>query len=281
MSQDSIQRFLFKDHAVRGQVVQLHQAWQSLLKDRHYPHNLQQVFGELTAFAVLLANGMKHDGRLTLQVQGKGPVNLLVVDIDDELHLRGVAKTQAPLTDLIGAQALFGDGQILVTLENRQTDHFYQSYVSRESDDLVVDLQGFLTQSEQLESRLFIAVSDTAIGALYLQKMPETDGHDADAWDRVSHLAATVKSEELLALDSATLLTRLYHEEQVELFPARQPEYHCPSNREQVATLIKALGETEARAILAEQGEIVVHNDMCNRYERFNAEDINQLFKPA
>ena len=281
MAQDAIQRFLFQDHAVRGQVLHLHQAWQAMLQDRHYPTNLQQLFGELTAFAVLLANGMKYEGRITLQVQGNGPVNLLVVDIDDTLQLRGVAKTQAPLTDLTGAQALLGDGQILVTLENRQTDHFYQSYVGRESDDLVQDLQGFLTQSEQLESRLFIAVNDTAIGALYLQKMPETDGHDADAWDRVSHLAATVKPEELLNLDSATLLTRLYHEEQVELFPARQPLYYCPGNREQVATMIKALGETEARAILAEQGEIVVHNDMCNRYERFNADDLDQLFKPA
>jgi len=281
MAQDLIQRYLFNNHAIRGQVLQLNQAWQGMLNDRHYPTSLQHIFGELTAFSVLLANGMKYQGRLTLQVQGNGPVNLLVVDIDDDLKLRGVAKTQAPLADLTGAQALLGDGQILVTLENRQTDHFYQSYVARESNELTEDLQGFLTQSEQLESRLFIAVSEQAIGALYLQKMPETDGHDADAWDRVSHLAATVKAEELLTLDSKQLLTRLFHEEEVTLYPAREPAYHCPNNRDQVAAMIKALGEDEARGILADEGEIVVHNDMCNRYERFNAEDIDHLFKPA
>lgn len=279
-TQDLIQRFLFKDHAIRGQYVHLDQAWLSMLNQRHYPHNLTRLLGELTAFSTLLANGMKYEGRLTLQVQGKGPVNLLVVDIDNELKLRGLAKTASSLSGLDNANQLLGDGQILVTLENRQTDHFYQSYVPRESDDLTNDLQGFLTQSEQLESRLFIAVNEQAIGALYLQKMPQTDQHDADAWDRISHLASTVKAEELLELDAPTLLTRLFHEEQVELYPAREVEYYCPSNRQQVATMIQSLGETEARQLLTEQGEIVVFNDMCNYHERFNEADIDALFKP-
>ncbi|MDY0137251.1 MAG: Hsp33 family molecular chaperone HslO [Thiomicrospira sp.] len=279
MSQDVIQRFLFKEHAIRGQYLHLDQAWLSMLNERHYPASLVRLLGELTAFSALLANGMKYEGRLTLQVQGNGPVNLLVVDIDHQLHLRGLAKTQAPLEGLDNANQLLGDGQILVTLENRQTDHFYQSYVPREDDDLTVDLQGFLTQSEQLESRLFIALNDQAIGALYLQKMPETDGHDADAWDRISHLASTVKKDELLNLDIHSLLTRLFHEEQVELYPPRSLEYVCPRNREQIATMIKALGEEQARQILAEQGEIVVFNDMCNYHERFNQADLDDLFK--
>lgn len=278
--QDVIQRFLFKDHAIRGQYLHLDQAWRSMLNERHYPTHLVRLLGQLTAFSALLANGMKHEGRLTLQVQGNGPVNLLVVDIDNQLKLRGLAKTQAALEGLENANQLLGDGQILVTLENRQTEHFYQSYVPREADDLTKDLQGFLTQSDQLESRLFITVSDQAIGALYLQKMPETDGHDADAWDRVSHLASTVKPDELLNVDVATLLNRLFHEEQVERYPARTVEYACPSNRDQVAAMIKSLGEAEARQILAEQGEIVVFNDMCNHHERFNQADIDALFKP-
>lgn len=280
MSADQIQRFLFRDHAVRGQVIHLNQAWRSMLKDRHYPTPLVKMLGELTAFACLLANGLKHPGRIILQVQGTGPVNLLVVEVSHELQLKGMAKTNAPITDQQSADALLGDGQILVTLENPQTDHLYQSYVPREGDDLVSSLQGFLTQSEQLDSRFWVSVSEQAIGGLYLQKMPQTDGHDADAWDRVTHLAGTVKAEELESLENETLLTRLFHEEQVELFEARPLEHHCPQDRQRVATMVQSLGEEEARSILAEHGEIVVFNDMCNYHERFSEQDIDQLFQP-
>lgn len=276
---DAIQRFLFQEHDIRGQHLHLNQAWQSMLADRHYPSVLVKLLGELTGFAALLANGLKHPGRIILQVQGQGPVNLLVVEVTHELKLKGLAKTNAPITDQLSANELLGEGQILVTLENNLTDHLYQSYVPREGEQLVEALQNFLSQSEQLDSKLSIEVSEQAIGAVYLQKMPKTDMHDEDAWDRISHLASTLKPDELLDLDTAILLTRLFHEEVVELYEPREVEYECVQDRQRVAAMIQSLGEEEARQILADEGEIVVFNDMCNYHERFSADDIDELFK--
>ncbi|UQB41769.1 Hsp33 family molecular chaperone HslO [Thiomicrospira microaerophila] len=276
--QDVIQRFLFKDQAIRGQRLLLNQAWLSMIKDRHYPQALQELLGELTAFSALLANGIKHPGKITLQVQGEGPVNLLVVEVTHQLKLKGMAKTNQPITDQTNAESLLGQGQILLSLENSLTDHLYQSYVSREGDQLVDALQHFLSQSEQLDTRLWISVSDQAVGALYLQKMPDTEAADADAWDRIQHLASTVKDQELLELDNTTLLTRLFHEEVVEVFEAKPLVYECLQDRERVATMLKSLGEEEARKLLEEQGEIVVFNEMCNYHERFNSQDLDALF---
>ncbi|WFE69081.1 Hsp33 family molecular chaperone HslO [Thiomicrospira sp. R3] len=277
--QDYIQRFLFKDHAIRGQRLLLNQAWLSMLKDRHYPVSLRQLLGELTGFSALLANGIKHKGKITLQVQGTGPVNLLVVEMTHELKLKGMAKTNQLITAQTNADQLLGEGQILLSLENSLTDHIYQSYVSREGAQLVDSLEHFLSQSEQLDTRLWISVSEQAIGALYLQKMPAIKTSDADAWDRIQHLASTVKDEELLELDNETLLTRLFHEEVVELYEAKPIQYECTQDRERVATMLKSLGEEEARTLLKEQGEIVVFNEMCNYHERFNSEDLDKLFK--
>jgi molecular chaperone Hsp33 len=189
-----------------------------------------------------------------------------------------MAKTNQPITDQLNADALLGAGQILLTLENSLTDHLYQSYVSREGEQLVEALQHFLSQSEQLDTRLWIRVSEQAIGALYLQKMPDTEAADADAWDRIQHLASTLKDEELLELDNTTLLTRLFHEEVVEVFEAKALAYECIQDRARVATMLKSLGEEEARKLLEEQGEIVVFNEMCNYHERFNSQDLDALF---
>lgn len=276
---DAIQRFLFQEHDIRGQHIHLNQAWQSMLADRHYPPVLVKLLGELTGFAALLANGLKHPGRIILQVQGQGPVNLLVVEVTHELKLKGLAKTKAPITDQLSANQLLGEGQILVTLENSLTDHLYQSYVPREGEHLIEALQSFLSQSEQLDSKLALEVSERAIGGLYLQKMPQTDAQDEDAWDRISHLANTLKPDELLDLDTPILLTRLFHEEVVEIYEPKPVQYECVQDRQRVAAMIQSLGEEEARQILADEGEIVVFNDMCNYHERFSAADIDELFK--
>ncbi|QKI89680.1 Hsp33 family molecular chaperone HslO [Thiomicrorhabdus xiamenensis] len=278
MAQDVIQRFLFKEHSIRGQVIQLDEAWQKMTHDRHYPEVISQLLGELTAVSVILASGLKHDGKITLQIQGKGPVNLLVVEVTHDFKLRGVAKTSQPIENQKTMDELLGNGQILVTLENNQTNSHFQSYVPREGDTVAKCFETFFQQSEQLPSRLWLAADENQLGGLLLQKMPDTDNKDADAWDRVSHLAETVKDEELMQLPSEELLHRLFHEETVELFEGNTVVYECPQDKSRVDDMLRKLGEEEVREMLEEQGEIVIHNEICNYHIRYDAEDVDALF---
>ncbi|WP_373019479.1 Hsp33 family molecular chaperone HslO [Thiomicrorhabdus sp.] len=278
MSHNAVQRFLFKELNIRGQHIRLEDSWQSMLKDRHYPQAIVKLLGELTAMSVLMANGMKHEGRITLQVQGTGPITLLVVEVTHDLKIRGVAKTNQTITTESTIDELLGDGQILVTMENTQTQHHFQSYVPREGDSIAESFETFLSQSEQLPSKIWLAADDNNIGGVLIQKMPETDGHDADGWDRIIHLTTTVKDEELTTLPVEELLHRLFHEEVIELFEAQEVAYECPQDRERVEAMLKSLGEAEVRKVLEEQGEIVIHNEICNFHMRFNQDDIDALF---
>ena len=278
MSQDLIKRFLFKEHSIRGQRVQLEDAWQKMLADRHYPAAVSKLLGELTAVSVILAGGLKHRGKITLQIQGKGPVNLLVVEVTHEFKLRGVAKTSQTISHETTMDELLGDGQILVTLENTQTNHHYQSYVPRDGDTIAACFEEFFQQSEQLPSKLYLDADDSKLGGVLLQKMPDTDQQDADAWNRILMLAETVKSDELLELDTETLLQRLFHEEVIELFDAGTVLYECPQDRERVDKMLISLGEAEVRKILEEQDEIVIHNEICNFHLRYDEAAVNALF---
>ncbi|BCN92866.1 33 kDa chaperonin [Thiomicrorhabdus immobilis] len=275
---NAVQRFLFKELNIRGQHIQLQQSWQKMIEERHYPPAIIKLLGELTAMSVLMANGMKHEGRITLQVQGSGPITLLVVDVTHDLKIRGVAKTNQAITTETTLDELLGDGQILMTLENTQTQHHFQSYVPREGDTVAEAFETFLSQSEQLPSKIWLAADETSLGGVMIQKMPETDGHDEDGWDRILQLTTTVKDEELTTLPAEELLHRLFHEEVLELFTAEEVAYECPKDEERVTNMLKSLGEAEVRHILEEQGEIVIHNEMCNFHMRFNKEDIDALF---
>lgn len=278
MAQNFVQRFLFKEHSIRGQMIQLDTAWQKMTEDRHYPAVISELLGELTAVSVIMASGLKHQGKITLQIQGSGPVNLLVVEVTHDFKLRGVAKTSQPIDDLKSMDELLGDGQILVTLENTQTNHHFQSYVPREADTVAKCFELFFQQSEQLPSRLWLSANDEHLGGLLMQKMPDTDNKDEDAWDRVNHLAETVKDDELMTLKTEELLHRLFHEETIELFNAQEVVYECPQDKTRVDDMLRKLGKAEALKIIEEQGEIVIHNEICNYHLRYSAEDIEALF---
>lgn len=278
MANDLIQRFLFKDIGIRGQRIQLADAWRAMTCDRHYPPVISRLLGELSLMAIVLANGLKHKGRITLQIQGKGPVNLLVVEVTHDLKIKGVAKTSQTITHQETLDELLGDGQILATLENTQTQHHFQSYVSRDAQTIAGCFEGFFQQSEQIETRIWLAATPEFAGGLILQKMPDERIADEDAWNRILHLAQTVKNEELTDLDSEMLLHRLFHEETLELYEANSIDYHCPHDTSKIDAMLKSLGEQEVRKILAEQGEIVIHNEMCNFHARYDLAAVDALF---
>ncbi len=276
---DQISRFLFTELDIRGQHLQLTESWQQMLRDRHYPPALARLLGELTAVTVMLANGLKHEGKVTLQMQGNGPVSLLVVEVDHQLRLRGMARTRDALPDTLQSMhELLGDGQLVLTLYNAATDRHVQSIVPRQGDSVAASFEHFFAQSEQLDTRLFLAANEQAIGGLLLQKMPEADNRDPDGWNRVIALAETVRPEELLSLPCDTLLQRLFHEETVQRYEPRRVEYHCPADRERVLATLKAMGEDEVRRILDEEGAVVIHNELCNAHFKFTREDIDALF---
>jgi len=279
--QDHIQRFLFKDLNIRGQHLQINQAWQKMIAERHYTPELTKVLGELTAIAIMLANGMKHLGKVSIQVQGRGPVNLLLVEATHDLKIRGVAKTNAPLTNQSSLDELLGDGQILVTMENTQTQSFFQSYVPREENSIAKAFEAFLSQSEQQPSKLWLAANDKGVGGVLIQKMPTTDDHDEDGWERIRLLTDTVTDDELIELNAEPLLHRLFHEEVIELFSPQEIDYDCPQDKSKVDNMILSLGEAEAHKILEEQGEIVIHNEICNFHLRYTKDDIDCLFAEA
>ena len=77
---DSIRRFLFEGAPIRGEIVQLDATWRAVLERHAYPPLLQALLGEMMAASALLSATLKFDGAMLMQVQGTGPLRLLVVE---------------------------------------------------------------------------------------------------------------------------------------------------------------------------------------------------------
>lgn len=274
---DSLTRFLFDSAPIRGGVVHLQNTWNAVLDRHDYPPVLRRIMGELMAASALLTATLKLNGSMILQIQGNGPVSLLVVECRGDMTLRATAKWDGELLHDSLAQ-LVGNGRFVITLDPRDGKQTYQGIVPLEGESVAEILQNYMTRSEQLETRLWLSADDENANGMLLQKLPDQPEQDADAWSRACQLADTVRPAELLQLDAKTLLHRLFHEEDLRLFDPQPTSFHCGCSREGVTRVLRMLGKEEVQGILAERGHIEVHCEFCNQRYGFDAIDTEQVF---
>lgn len=273
---DTLQHFLFEHAPIRGERVHLDASWCSVLERHDYPPRLRQMMGELTAAAVLLAATLKLDGSLLLQIQGTGAIQLLVVECSGDLKLRATAKWDGLLQGDLSE--LFGDGRFVITLIQKNGKPAYQGIVALEGESVAEILQNYMSHSEQLETRLWLAVDEHSASGMLLQKLPDQTGGDEDGWSRFTQLADTLHVDELMRLPTQAMLHRLFHEEDVRLFEARPVSFSCGCSRDNVAQMLRMLGAEEVEAALAERPTIEVHCEFCNHRYEFDKVDAAQLF---
>ena len=277
MQTDYVQRFLFENLDIRGRLVCLTEAWRRMLDGRDYPEDIAALLGHTTALNVLLGANQKGAGRVTLQVQGSGPVKLLVADCTAELRIRGMAQYERQREGK-SERSLLGNGRLSVTLEDVKSGQMYQSLVPLEGETLEQIFAHYLSQSEQLSAFLRLYADEDALCGLLLEKLPGADQRDPDGWNRVTHFASTLTLDETRDAQPYYLLTRVFPEELLRVFRLYAVQYHCPYDEEKVKRMLRGLGRKEVESILAERGEVLIRNEMCNHEYRFDAGDIERLF---
>jgi molecular chaperone Hsp33 len=276
---DTLQRFLFEHAPIRGEVAHLDATWRAVLERHDYPPVLRTVLGELMAAGALLAATLKFEGSIILQLQGNGPVKLIVVECTSEQTLRATAKwTDALPEQGAGLAELLGDGRFVITLVPADGRQSYQGVVAIDPAGVAASLEHYMQRSEQLETRLWLAAGEERAAGLLLQKLPERLEADEDSWNRATQLAETVTRPELLKLPAQNLLHRLYHQEDIRLFDPRPVSFRCSCSSERVAAMLRMLGYAEVRAILDERDAVEVTCEFCNRAYRYDSVDAEQVF---
>jgi len=282
---DRIRRFLFERAPVRGHLVHLDSAWTAIWEHHHYPEAVRETLGEAIAATALIASTRKFDGTLTLQLQGPGPLHLLVAQCTHGFGMRGVARWNGNV-EPGSLQRMTGGGRLTVTVEAADASARYQGVVPLSGERISDCLEAYFRDSEQLPTRIALAATADSAAGMLLQRLPQSprkagtpQGDPDEAWNRIEHLASTLQREELLGLGHSALLRRLFHAEDVRVFEPAPVFFRCRCSRERVAGMLESLGKEEVRSILAERGEVEVRCEFCNRAYRFDAIDSEQLFR--
>jgi molecular chaperone Hsp33 len=287
---DLLKKYLFQDNSTRIQAVRLTKAWQTGIGHQPLPNCVRNLLGELMSAAVLLASNIKFDGSLVLQLQGDGPVSLIVVECNADLTIRATAALRegaevpenGTLQTLLNTQ---GQGRFSVVLDpNKNTTDLkpYQGIVPLEGETVAQVLEHYMHHSEQLETRLWLAADEKCSSGLLLQRLPDQGGHAGtsteESWNRAVTLGNTLKPEELRELDTDTLIKRLFWEETLLTFEPKAIQWHCPCTRERVGSMLRMLGREEVESILSEREKVDVSCNFCGKPYQFDSVDCAGLF---
>jgi len=276
---DALTRFVFEYAPVKGSIVQLDDVWKTVQSHADYPAPLRKALGELLAAAALLTANIKFEGSLVLQLQGNGPVRLIVVEATSKKTLRATAKWAGEVPGSGALADLLGQGHFAITLDQSQAGkQNYQGIVPLEGTSVADALTHYMQSSEQIDTRIHLASSDDKVAGMLLQRMPDQESADADDWNRAALLADTLTKDELLTLAPGDLLMRLFHEETLRRFEQEPLSFACTCSREKVGGMLKMLGAAEVNSILAEHGQVETHCEFCGKQYRLDAVDIAQLF---
>jgi len=286
---------------VNGRVVRLGPAIDAILRGHGYPESVCKLLGEGVALTALLGASLKFEGKFNFQTKTDGPVSMLVIDYLSNGQLRGYARFDADAVsqlEKVGkarARELLGDGHLAMTIDRGPAMDNYQGVVVLEGDSLSDAADAYFRQSEQLPTFIRVAVArhysavggdgggrwQWRAGGLMVQHLTReggfaagTHGDDDEDWNRAHILASTVEEQELVdpMLAPDRLVYRLFHEERVRAFKTRSLSFECGCSAERVKKMLASFGPDDL-ADMAEDGQIEVTCEFCNRRYRFDPGD--------
>lgn len=273
---DAVIPFIFESLPVRGALVQLDAAWKRMQEGHAYAAPVAEMLGHAAAATALIAQSLKFDGSVTLQIAGDGPLGMLVMQCTDTLDLRGMAASH-DVAEADRFEDLVRGARCAVTVD-RGSRRPYQGIVEMNPRSLAASLEHYFDRSVQVPSHLVLKAGPFHCGGVLLQQMPDGQPASADDWRRLGFMIATLQTADLADGASPALLHKLFSEDDVRAYGARNIRFHCRCTQARVEEVLRFLGEAETRAALEESGRVDVTCEYCGKVRSFDPVDVSRVF---
>jgi len=274
---DAVIPFVFESLPVRGALIQLQKSWQRMQLGHTYQMSVLETLGHAAAATGLIAQSLKFDGTITMQLTGDGPLAVLVMQCTSELELRGMAS--APdLTNNASFAELVAQARCAITVDAGAMERPYQGIVEVTGASLADSLENYYAKSAQIPSHIQLVSEPSSCGGILLQQMPDKDSPLEDDWRRLGMLAATLRPADIAAGVGIDLLGKLFAEDDVRIFRPKAARFECRCSRKRAEEVLRMLGEEEISTACAEKGRVDVTCEYCGSTRSFDAVDVSRLF---
>ncbi|AND05747.1 redox-regulated molecular chaperone HslO [Bacillus thuringiensis] len=248
------------------------------------------ALGRSLTAGTMMGAMLKGDQKLTIKVEGNGPIGPILVDAHANGDVRGYVTN--PHVDFEGTeqgklrvyQAVGTEGFVTVIKDIGMREPFIgQSPIV--SGELGEDFTYYFAVSEQTPSSVGVGVlvngddSVLVAGGFILQIMPgaqeETISFIEDRLQKIPPVSTLIER----GLSPEELLYAVLGEDKVKVLETMDVQFNCTCSRERIESVLISLGKTELEQIREEEEETEVHCHFCNERYKFSKEDITNLIE--
>ncbi|MEH7074862.1 Hsp33 family molecular chaperone HslO [Neobacillus drentensis] len=278
----NIRAFAVRTTETVSEAQRRHQTWRTA----------SAALGRTLTAGVMMGAMLKGEDKLTIKINGGGPLGPIVVDSNAKGEVRGYVTN--PEVDfesnehgkLDVRRAVGTDGTLAVVKDIGMRD-FFSGQVPLVSGELGEDFTYYFATSEQVPSSVGVGVlvnpDDTilAAGGFIFQLMPSTPE------PIISKLEERLKTIEPISiliergLTPEQILEELFGKEQVKVLETMPVGFSCNCSKERFANAIVGLGAAEITAMIEEDGQAEAHCHFCNEKYLFSSDELEELKKEA
>jgi molecular chaperone Hsp33 len=280
---DQLTRFWLENTPARGVVARLDESAMRALRDHDYPLAVRSVLKQMAGASMLLASNLKQPATIVLQAQGGGKVPLLCVEATQSLTFRAYANVRegVSITDTLSLAQLVDEqsaGRFILTIDP-DVGQMYQGIVAMEHTSVAENLQSYLSNSQQTDTRVWLREDGDAIEACLLERLPDrASSEDTFAWDRVVAAMDTTFAQPFMPFPYAEWLNFTFADEDVRVHPAQRVKFACPCSLDRVLNALKLVGEEELMPIVEANGQVDTRCEFCGQQYSVERASVLALF---
>lgn len=291
---DLVLPFQLANSSIRGRLVRLDKEMWDIINLHKYPEVVSEYLSQASAVALALINCFKVEGLFTLQINGNGPLHLLVVDADEHGNLRACARFDKDKIELLSVDdqkklhPVFGEARLTFTIEPLNSSQRYQGIVELTGSNLSESISHYFRQSEQLETGIIVVSSRNpetlAAGALMIQRIPlasnvplEDRDLQEEKWIHALTLTGSVTKKELLdrTLSNNDLLYRLFWEDGAVIYNQKTYKAQCRCSSDKIKNILEKFSPTEIHEMV-ENDAISATCEFCGKNYTFTEEEFKK-----
>lgn len=291
MKNDQIIKFL----AHNGKISVICADTTNLVEKARKTHDLSPVvtaaFGRMLTITAIMRAEMKNmKDKLTVQIKGNGPIEMMVATTNNFPKVKGyVANPQVDMSlnefgklDVGGAVGY--EGYINVIKDIGLKDP-YIGISPLTSGEIADDFANYFVNSEQRNSAVALGVlvdkkGVKSAGGYLIHPMPDATEEEISQVEQAIFKAGAMSKmlDEHLTLKE--IAQKITGDENVEIIEENiTPIYQCDCSKEHMANSLATIGKEELQDIIETDGkaEIVCH--FCNKEYQFSKQDLEEIVK--
>lgn len=256
---------------------------------RHYTWpTASAALGRAMTAGVMMGGMLKGDQKLTIKIEGGGPIGTILVDSNAKGQVRGYVTNPQTHFDLnehgkLDVRRAVGTDGLLSVVKDIGLRDYFSGQVPIVSGELGEDFTYYLVTSEQIPSSVGVGVlvnpdnSILAAGGFILQLLPGTsDEMITKIEERLSTITPVSKMIQN-GLTPEEILVELLGEGNVKVLEKMDVEFSCECSRERIENALISLGKEEIRDMIETEGQAEAQCHFCNETYHFSKEELEEL----